>query len=930
MTNGNNDPNAGRWLEEALGLRAGETPFPWQEQLLKRLCQGDIPPALDIPTGLGKTAVMAIWLVARARGATLPRRIAYVVDRRAVVDQATAEAERLRQWVEACQDVKRALGLTRGLPISTLRGQHVDNREWLDDPAAPAIVVGTVDMIGSRLLFEGYGVSRKMRPYHAALLGADTLVVLDEAHLVPPFERLLDAIARNPNVFGWTEPVPPFRLLSLSATGRKVKGALELTPADLKHPVVQKRLSAPKRLRVRTLDGDVKLAEALADEAWKLTDNGRKPTRCIVFCNKREDAQRALQIIEKRRKGDTKAGISPVEVCSELFVGGRRVYEREEAARRLGKLGFLARTSERPQLPVFLFATSAAEVGVDLDADHIVCDLAWSGPAPVAWERMVQRLGRVNRRGDGHASVIVLVEPEPKNIDDLLKKAPGDRSRKEAAAVERFERTTAVRKALERLPLVDGTHDASPGALRTLKQHAEVDPGLKIILDAATTSEPLRPALSRPLVEAWSLTSLENHTGRPAGVPWLRGWIEDDPPQSAVVWRRFLPVRTGGGGASRKEIEGFFEAAPPHTSELLETETFRAVGWLMDRAIALRSMPRESHVDDAAATQALRFGEAVAFVLARDGTLRTVLRLDDLVLPADKNAAKERRDNLHGVLAEATVVVDARIGGLKDGLLDASEGALPRTADHGDAWLGEGTVRFRVRSVGASESVASDPMWRERLRFPTEVSEDGEARRWLVIEKWRHHAATEEDRSAARPQLLDEHESWAEERARAVAKALGLDQHADMLGIAARLHDEGKRATRWQRAFNAPPDGPYAKTRGPINYSLLGGYRHELGSLAYAERDPRLLALSEEQRDLALHLIAAHHGFARPVIGTRGYDDAPPSMLTERATEIAQRFARLQARWGPWGLAWWEALLRAADQQASRDNDERDSGGGQG
>jgi CRISPR-associated endonuclease/helicase Cas3 len=109
---------------------------------------------------------------------------------------------------------------------------------------------------------------------------------------------------------------------------------------------------------------------------------------------------------------------------------------------------------------------------------------------------------------------------------------------------------------------------------------------------------------------------------------------------------------------------------------------------------------------------------------------------------------------------------------------------------------------------------------------------------------------------------------------------------------------------------------------------LLDGYRHELGSLWYAEEDERLLALREDQRDLALHLITAHHGFARPVIGTRGCDGVPPSMLEERATEIALRFARLQARWGPWGLAWWEALLRAADQQASRDNDALDTAGG--
>ena len=32
-------------------------------------------------------------------------------------------------------------------------------------------------------------------------------------------------------------------------------------------------------------------------------------------------------------------------------------------------------------------------------------------------------------------------------------------------------------------------------------------------------------------------------------------------------------------------------------------------------------------------------------------------------------------------------------------------------------------------------------------------------------------------------------------------------------------------------------------------------------------------------------------------------------------------------KWGPWGLAWWEALLRAADQQASRDNDQREAKG---
>ena len=176
----------------------------WQDRLFRQLINGKFPGALDLPTGLGKTLVMAIWLVARALAGedalkAIPRRLVYIVDRRAVVDHATEEAEKLRRALSGdAAHLKGALGLSNGtLPISTLRGAHVDNREWLDNPAALAIIVGTVDMIGSRLLFEGYGVSRKTRPYHAGLLGADTLIVLDEAHLVPPFEALLRQIANG-------------------------------------------------------------------------------------------------------------------------------------------------------------------------------------------------------------------------------------------------------------------------------------------------------------------------------------------------------------------------------------------------------------------------------------------------------------------------------------------------------------------------------------------------------------------------------------------------------------------------------------------------------------------------------------------------------------------------------------------------------------
>jgi len=903
--------------------------------------RGEIPHSLDIPTGLGKTAVMAIWLVARAAGASVPRRLVYVVDRRAVVDQATEVAVALRRLVDREEDLKTRLGLDAGcqLPISTLRGQHVDNREWLEDPASPAIVVGTVDMVGSRLLFEGYGVSRKMRPYHAGLLGTDTLVVLDEAHLVPPFETLLESIAQGSAEFGprggaTHSPVPPFRLLPLSATGRRSSAdSLRLTGEDRRHPVVAKRLDAQKHLSMKLLssidedstpmptdqeanDKNLSLADAVAREAWNLSQADAQKARIIIFCDSRRVAEKTKIALEKIATGDKSSGGVAVTIETELFVGGRRVFEREQAKKRLSELGFIAGTEVPRDRLTFLFATSAAEVGVDLDADHMVCDL-------VAWERMVQRLGRVNRRGgDGRvATVVVIVEPEPRNVIELLRKKPDDRSKREASTVEQVERLRAVRGALDRLPSIGNVRDASPGALLALKESSETDPELNKLLDEATTPAPLQPALTRALLEAWSMTSLEKHTGRPAIDPWLRGWIDDDPPRTSVVWRTHVPIRSGPQEPTSKELEKFFEAAPPHASEVLETETFRVLEWIEARAKAMLKPTREGQ-GGAAQTLVHAREAVVAYVLSRAGDLRRTLLIDDLLNDGDASARKEWKDGLLAALGGATVIVDVRLAGLKDGLLDEREASPPRTVDDGQEWLGEHVAGFRVRRADADETVVADPIWRERLRFASDVSEEGEPRRWLIIEKWRHNAATEEDRSSARPQLLDDHQSWAAERARNLALRLTLDpQFVEMLATATRLHDEGKRARRWQRAFNASADGIYAKTKGPINYALLDGYRHELGSLPRAASDVRLAELSEDLRELALHLIAAHHGFARPVIGTRGCEDVPPSHVAERARDVALRFARLQRRWGPWGLAWWEALLRAADQQASRDND---------
>jgi len=44
----------------------GFEPMPWQEELYVRLASDsddDLPAGCDIPTGLGKTSVIAIWLI---------------------------------------------------------------------------------------------------------------------------------------------------------------------------------------------------------------------------------------------------------------------------------------------------------------------------------------------------------------------------------------------------------------------------------------------------------------------------------------------------------------------------------------------------------------------------------------------------------------------------------------------------------------------------------------------------------------------------------------------------------------------------------------------------------------------------------------------------------------------------------------------------
>src|SRR4029079_9822203 len=81
---------------------------------------------------------------------------------------------------------------------------------------------------------------------------------------------------------------------------------------------------------------------------------------------------------------------------------------------------------------VYLVCTSAGEVGVNISADHLVCDLS-------TFESMAQRFGRVNRFGDRDDTEIQVrhatkfdeyhpVEQRLKRALDLLSELKGDGS----------------------------------------------------------------------------------------------------------------------------------------------------------------------------------------------------------------------------------------------------------------------------------------------------------------------------------------------------------------------------------------------------------------------------------------------------------------------------------------------------------------------
>lgn len=887
----------------------GNRPFPWQTSLYEKFSTGQFPSSANIPTGLGKTSIVAVWLIALAlHPDKVPRRLVYVVNRRTVVDQTTAEVEKMRMALLERPGLKEiadklfslcALPLpapdSPPLAVSTLRGQFADNREWSADPARPAVIVGTVDMIGSGLLFNRYTVGLKLRPHHAAFLAQDALLIHDEAHLEPAFQQLLNSIVAEQ---GRANDQRQLRVMELTATTRSVESIkrFKISKDDENNEFVNGRLNAVKNLLCVARTGKEKLSVKITEFVLEHKDSGRA---VLIFIRSVEDATKIAFALDK---GALKGKVL-------TLTGTMRGKERDELVKNPVFQRFLPESSriddvEVARGTVFLVATSAGEVGVNISADDLVCDLS-------TFESMAQRFGRVNRFGKCDDSSITVVYPQEfphtKKISDAEKAvADGkkDAEKKLRKAKESSALDIALENTLELLHKLGG--DASPAALEQLPAAERA---------AAFSPLPKMRVATDVQFDAWALTSIRDRiAARPPVAPYLHGEAEWEPPETHIAWREEVDV-------IKDELLNIY---PPE--ELLADFPLKPHELLRD--VSSRVLMKIASLAAASSDKKLN-----VWLVPESGEIKT-LPISCFVSASkihSKSASNRTIKALEDELADATIILPASLGGIKNGLLSVD------SADSSDTTDVSKIENVRLRIHAPTRDIPEPYAGGYRLIRAIDTQPDNEdnetelpMRYWLWLEA--KNLVRAERRITQQPETLADHTGATIANATAIAEKLlpaPTDGGPDLrrcLIVAAELHDPGKNRRQWQFSIGnttydpARPETILAKSGGAMRQRLLAEhYRHEFGSLVDASASADFDSLPSIERDLVLHLVAAHHGRARPHFPAEEIFDynAAPDVSATLAAEVPQRFARLQHTFGRWGLAWLESLLRAADYAAS-------------
>ena len=860
----------------------GDDPFPWQLEAARRLLSGEALSAVNVPTACGKTALIDAAIYAAAYGGA--RRIAFIIDRRVVVDEAFLRAERIAQALRDAQHpVLRTLAERLG-PIQVVRlrgGVHGDD-DWLLYPERVTVLVSTVDQIGSRLLHRGYGVSPRMAPLHAGFVGSRALYLIDEAHLSTCFLATVRAAIRHR---------AEVRVIAMTATPGQTGAALQLDLADYCHPVLARRLAAVKCARLQSAPAtEADFAKALTGAAEELATDARV---IGVVVNRVAAARRIGQMLTTAKRHVA------------LLTGRVRPYDRDQVLAELLPRIRAGRASQEAE-PLWVVATQTIEVGADLDFDALVTEAA-----PL--DALRQRFGRLDRLGQRGNSRAVIVYREAK-IGDNGQPSPD--------------------------PVYGLAIHATWAWLQAVAQNDSIDFGVNALRTVMDAHPP--PAVDAPPAPALLPVHVEllTQTGPDAPeidvAPWLHG-ARQSTADVALIWRADLE-----DGDPARWVETV-RLRPPLARESLEAPIYAARAWLQGRraqdvadleGVAVQESPQ----GNSKGRLALRWngsegGEVIQPQAIRPG--------DTLILPATYGGCDRygwRPDggepvvdladfcSLEGGQAHIVRLVPGLTGWL--GVLESAvlEAVVELTAAETTVDPETGIDAERVDAARAVlRALLADcdhPLIAAfRGRYEIERHPGGAVLRGRILDE------VEATLSGGVAVELEPHLAGVEARAGQLAA-----DHPERTRIAraARLHDRGKSEPRFQAMLHGDPIaaavGPLLAKSGLRRLSELraayaqsglpAGFRHELASLA----------LVDECDPLIRYLVATHHGYGRPWFPACADPQAPGADLIPLGSGWVEMVAALRRQYGPWALAEMELLVRAADARQSIAEQESERG----
>lgn len=896
-----------RFAEFFAAANDGAGPYPWQCALVERVARsGTWPRAISAPTGSGKSSVVDIhvFLVAeRARSIRLgseeaparpPRRLVLVAPRRVLVDDQHERAVRLAGLLAGAAGREGVLGevatdlglLVTGagmadgespLGVARLRGGVSLDLSWRLDPCRCQIICATPMMWGSRLLLRGYRGSRRARNLEAGLLGQDVAVIVDEAHL---HERLVQTAGR---VADWDSGTTGLQVVAMSAT-RPSPDAYGLTHADLEDAGLARRVLARKDVNLIEIEDWKRDARAATvARAEELHGNGTVG----VFVN----TVAAALAVASDLGGDSRATVALV--CG-------RMRPADLARLRLEHPGLLDARGN-PTVD-YLVSTQSLEVGVDLDLPAIVSEIA---PASA----LAQRAGRLNRSGQSARAVLSVIAP----------------AGLEQAQAEDLGQAFAPYAAGEII-----------GGARWLRElGGDASPQQMSAVPLPVVDQPPLPLLTGVDLETLAMSS-EVLSADVDPAFYVEEPRHSDPPAVSIAARDHLPRAdvTGGDGPTLSEshlapevIRRALLAAPPRAHELATMSLGRAFEAVLNASPGswvLRSFDGILSAEPAALVSHLRDGDVIVVPAGSRvcthgvigcGPARSTEAIEDVM------AARDPREGDPDIIVALPVAdVESAVGE--------------------DRALGRRATRRALATVAESHGHAAAAARLRQHRYLADLEltwcsdTEGQETDGLLVLRASERAGRVPSAAVARDGdglvTVDDHCAAVAQRAGELLDALDISDlgvEREQLVAAACAHDEGKRHPRFQGRMGADPQAHPTPLAKPVPGHVADrgdGWRHEQLSAAVAaarhERDPLVVAI-----------VAAHHGHGRtlfnrgPADVLDGWSGCDPQVVDELerlfgeygSYELERR--RLQRNLGIHRLAYFEALLRCADMQVSRE-----------